>query len=69
MTTLREIIEGFEFDKAEYERPMSYGDSEEYYIRCQAKADALEEVIYRLKEFEKEIKDKKNECDGLRGGK
>ena len=55
MTTLREIIEGFEFDKAEYEAPMSYGDSEEYYIRCQAKADALEQVIYTLKQFEKEL--------------
>ena len=53
MTTLREIIEGFEFDKAQYDDPGGYGERE-YYIKCEAKSDALRDVIYTLKEFEKE---------------
>jgi hypothetical protein len=55
MTTLREIIEGFEYDLSEYESPGGYQDAE-YYVRCRAKADLLEDVIRTLKDFEKEQK-------------
>ena len=54
MTTLREIIEGFEFDKAQYDDPGGYAD-EKYYIKCEAKSDVLADVIYTLKKFEREI--------------
>lgn len=55
MTTLREIIEGFEYELADYDSPMSYQDPE-YYVRCRAKADLLEDVIRQLKQLEKEQK-------------
>ena len=54
MTTLREIIEGFEFDKAQCDDPGGYQD-EKYYIKCEAKSDALADVIYTLKKFEQEL--------------
>lgn len=56
MTTLREIIEGFEYDKESYDNPGRYLDNE-YYIRCEAKVDVLEDVIRILTRFDQEQKD------------
>ncbi len=52
MSKLDEAIEYVEYEIAYYNDPRTY-QSQEYYARCEAKAQVLGEVLYRLKELNK----------------
>ena len=47
---IKEMIEFVEFEIKMYDNPGSYQDPE-YYTKCSAKVDVLEDVLYRLKEM------------------
>lgn len=53
--TVEEILELLRSTKEDYENPGSYME-EEWYIKCAAKADVLDDMIYAIKSCMKEAK-------------
>lgn len=44
------ILNDLEYEKKNYEEPSSYME-DEYYVRCEAKAEAFEEAISIVKKY------------------
>jgi len=61
--SLRYILDYCEFEKRGFDDPGSY-EPTEYYIKCKAKSDILEEVISLIKRtIEEDLKEQSNNHD------